>query len=328
MTTDTGFTFQAAMGEICKGVIETVAERPGESDAKRFIRQQTAVYAVMSFMPRDPLETMLAGHCVIFDHLLRDGARDSLRGQPEEIKLRARPQINASGKMFLAHLDKFKDMQARLVDNLAFQPATQDAAPAEPTPARTDAPPPQAAHAPDPAPTGPAAAAPVAAPAGAAAEQSRPATQPAPSGQPAPRPTAGQPAAHPAPVSAQTSAGQPADPSPTAARTAGQPEAHSAQKSASQPNGAATPVRVQAETPAGHPKPGPALLSQLSQAEFERALSPGRQNQTPLADAAGGADVVPVSPVPVQPSPEPSGQTAASEPPLRGSQAARVKELV
>ena len=127
MTTDTGITFQAAMGEICKGVLETVAERPGESDAKQSIRRQTAVYAVMSFMPRDPLEAMLAGQCVIFDHLLRDGARESLRGQPEQIRLRATPQIHASGKMFLAHLTAFKDMRGRQEETLAFQLPRRDA---------------------------------------------------------------------------------------------------------------------------------------------------------------------------------------------------------
>jgi hypothetical protein len=127
MTTDTGITFQAAMGEICKGVLETVAERPGESDAKQSIRRQTAVYAVMSFMPRDPAEAMLAGQCVIFDHLLRDGARESLRGQPEQIRLRATPQIHASGKMFLAHLTAFKDMRGRQEKTLAFQLPRRDA---------------------------------------------------------------------------------------------------------------------------------------------------------------------------------------------------------
>src|ERR1019366_8805536 len=72
-------------------------------------------------------EAMLAGQCVIFDHLLRDGARESLRGQPEQIRLRATPQIHASGKMFLAHLTAFKDMRGRQEETLAFQLPKRDA---------------------------------------------------------------------------------------------------------------------------------------------------------------------------------------------------------
>src|ERR1700692_1106351 len=112
MHTETGFTMLTAMGEITRAVIETVADRPGDSPARRLAppptppagrppRQQTTASTMMSFLPRDPVETMLAGQCVIFDHLLRDGAHDTLRGQQQDIKLRARPQILVAGKSFL-----------------------------------------------------------------------------------------------------------------------------------------------------------------------------------------------------------------------------------
>ena len=160
MDMDQTFTFQTAMGEICKDVIEAVAERPGDSEAKRYSRHQTTVYSMMSFMPRDPLETMLAGHCVIFDNLLRDGARDTLRGQPDLIKLRARPQLLASGKMFLADLDKFEHLRTRQHDKLSVQPPAREEA-ADPIPApepeapRTEAAPVPAAPEPEQAQTSP-----------------------------------------------------------------------------------------------------------------------------------------------------------------------------
>jgi hypothetical protein len=128
MHTETGFTMLTAMGEITRDVIETVADRPGDSPARRLTRQQTTASTIMSFLPRDPVETMLAGQCVIFDHLLRDGAHDTLRGQQQEIKLRARPQILATGKMFLAHLDRLAQMRTRLSDRFAVQPPVAQAA--------------------------------------------------------------------------------------------------------------------------------------------------------------------------------------------------------
>jgi hypothetical protein len=138
MDTDTTFSFQAAIGEICEGIIEAVAERPGDTAARRLLRHQTAAYSLMSFMPRDPLETMLVGHCVIFDALLRDGVKDTLRGQPEDIKLRARPGLHATGKMFLAHLKKFEQMRTRTPDKLFFQPPVE-----EPEDAAGESPPPR-----------------------------------------------------------------------------------------------------------------------------------------------------------------------------------------
>ena len=131
MNANTGFTFQSAMGEITRGVIETVAERPGDSETRRALRHQTTAWSMESFMARDPVETMLAGHCVIFHHMLHDYARDMLRGQPEEIKLRAYSSIHGSGKMFLAHLSKFEQLQTRAMEKLAGQPPVQDTPAAE-----------------------------------------------------------------------------------------------------------------------------------------------------------------------------------------------------
>ncbi|MGA3005515.1 MAG: hypothetical protein ABSE20_27745 [Acetobacteraceae bacterium] len=129
MHTETGFTIMNAISEITQEVIETVADRPGDSPAKRFARQQSTAWTMMSFLPRDPVEAMLAGHCVVFDNLLRDTARDALCGQPMELKRRTRSQSQAFGKLFLVHIEKFDQRQARLADQLAAQsPAGQNPA--------------------------------------------------------------------------------------------------------------------------------------------------------------------------------------------------------
>jgi hypothetical protein len=134
MTTDTTHPFHGAMTEICKTVISTVADHPNDSLERKVVRQQTIADTMVSLMPHDPLETMLAGQCVIFDAIVHDAARDLLRGQAQPFKLRSRPQICASARLFLANLTKFEQAQARAIDNLAAEQ------PAEMQPARRTTP--------------------------------------------------------------------------------------------------------------------------------------------------------------------------------------------
>ena len=129
MQSETTLTMLTAMGEIVREVIETVADRPGDLPARRIARQQATASTMMAFGPGDPVETMLAGQCVIFDHLLRDAAHDTLRGQQPEIKLRARPQVLATGKMFLAHLARLERIQTRAAARLAAQTPVVSPAP-------------------------------------------------------------------------------------------------------------------------------------------------------------------------------------------------------
>jgi len=120
-TNDPAHPFHATMTEICKGTIATVADLPGDSPARRALRQQTVADTMVSFQPHNPLETILAGQCVVFDHLVHEAARELLRGQAELLKLRARPQICASAKIFLAGLEKFEQLQARSAASLASE---------------------------------------------------------------------------------------------------------------------------------------------------------------------------------------------------------------
>ena len=132
-------TQKQLLTEIHRGIVETVADRPEDSPQRRARRQVATVHTVTSFLPRDVVETMLAGHCVIFDHLFRDGARDLLRGQAEAIKPRTRGGVNATGKMFLAHLDKLQEFRARPFDQTAAGIADPNVRPAEPPPRPAEA---------------------------------------------------------------------------------------------------------------------------------------------------------------------------------------------
>ena len=124
------FGFEQIVTELIRGVIETVADKPGLSPERRASVTQTVVCSVMAFNPRDPIEAMMAGHCVVYDHMLRDGAREMLRGQAELVMIQARPGVLAAGKIFLGTVAMLLRMQRRPEAQLAF---------ARPLPARDDA---------------------------------------------------------------------------------------------------------------------------------------------------------------------------------------------
>jgi hypothetical protein len=67
----------------------------------------------MAFLPRDAMETMVAGQCVMFDCLLRDATSDLLRSEAQPVKRRIRSQVIALGRSFLKQLEQLRLLQAR-----------------------------------------------------------------------------------------------------------------------------------------------------------------------------------------------------------------------
>lgn len=118
MSTEPDLSYHPAMNEICRDVMDCIGTRPGDTPARAARRTQMVADTMSSMMPLNPLETMLAGQCVMFDQLVLDATRDVMRGQTEDVKLRARPQICAMGRMLLAHLAKFQQLQAATVARL------------------------------------------------------------------------------------------------------------------------------------------------------------------------------------------------------------------
>ena len=107
--------------ELLRGIAETVAVRPGDTEARRAARHQAAAASVLAFLPRDPVEAMLAGQCVVFDHLVHDTARDMLRGMEDTARPRGRAQLIAMGGVFLKYVAELHRFQARPVETLASQ---------------------------------------------------------------------------------------------------------------------------------------------------------------------------------------------------------------
>jgi hypothetical protein len=136
MQAKSNFGYEQLVPELLRGLADAVADRPGESEAQRFARHRTAIFSIMAFHPRDAMETMLAGQCVMFDHLLRDAAHDLLRNETVPGKLRIRSQVTALGKLFLKHLEEWCRLRARPEQQTAASPPAESD---PPEPARQSA---------------------------------------------------------------------------------------------------------------------------------------------------------------------------------------------
>jgi hypothetical protein len=146
--------FETAMTEISHDLIEAIADHPGDAPARRLARQQVVADTMMSLEPQTPMETILAGHCLVFDHLILESAHQLLNCQEERIRLRIRPQVCASARMFLAELATFEKWHDRSMDRLAAEQRietrlVQPARPAAVAQARSPEPARVAATAPD-----------------------------------------------------------------------------------------------------------------------------------------------------------------------------------
>jgi hypothetical protein len=58
--------FRYALGDMAKAV----SERSGENEVQQFARCQAAAHMIMGFLPRDVIEVMLAGHCVMLHEVM------------------------------------------------------------------------------------------------------------------------------------------------------------------------------------------------------------------------------------------------------------------
>lgn len=119
------FGFEQLIPELLRGFADAVADRSGETEAQRFARYQTAIFSVMAFHPRDAAESMLAGQCVMFDHLLRDATHDLLRNETGPGKLRIRSQVTALGRLFLKQWEHWCQLRTRQEQQTAASPRVE-----------------------------------------------------------------------------------------------------------------------------------------------------------------------------------------------------------
>ncbi|MGA3006119.1 MAG: hypothetical protein ABSE20_30875, partial [Acetobacteraceae bacterium] len=101
---------------------KAVSVRRGETEARQFARCQAAVHMIMGFQPRDVIEVLLAGHCVMVHEVMTADVHDSLRGEAPS----NRRTLVALNKAFNDNLDRLERYRQRPAEG-------QRAAPEAPT---------------------------------------------------------------------------------------------------------------------------------------------------------------------------------------------------
>ena len=138
---------------LSRDVIDAIANRPGETEARRQDRAQGALCLIEAFEPRDGVEVMLAGQAVMFQSLIMDTIRDSHHAVTGQEAWRHRQAAVAMSRVQLSWFKELRLHDARryptaaeVADHAAVlsapapEPAsaTPPAAPVPAEPARTE----------------------------------------------------------------------------------------------------------------------------------------------------------------------------------------------
>jgi hypothetical protein len=126
-------------GPVLEGVIAALVDPRGLTEVALTAARRDVTDAVMGFEPADNIQIMMAGHCVIYDRLLRGAMRDVARADMGTNPSRARREVMACGRRFQASLDRLRRMQGRPVDRTIAQPRVMKPAASQPEAARVTA---------------------------------------------------------------------------------------------------------------------------------------------------------------------------------------------
>jgi hypothetical protein len=115
------------VGDIAKAL----CRREGETQQQRYDRTQAVAHTVMAFTPRDAIEAMLAGHCVMFHEMIVDSVHSTMGGEVMAKRRTTRGNIVAMDKAFGNNLDRLERYQSRQAQGAADARPAQDRAEAE-----------------------------------------------------------------------------------------------------------------------------------------------------------------------------------------------------
>jgi hypothetical protein len=101
---------------------KAISERSGETRQQALSRYQAAVRMIMSFLPRDVIEAILAGHCVMFHEVMTDSVRETLRGEPDTTRRGTRSNLVALNRVLSGNLDRLARSQSRPVEGQREEP--------------------------------------------------------------------------------------------------------------------------------------------------------------------------------------------------------------
>jgi hypothetical protein len=98
---------------IITDMAQAVSWRRDEPESRRLVRAQAAARTIVAFQPRDAIEAMLAGHCVMFHELIVDSVQTTLRGELDSTRRATRSGIVAMDKAFGANLLRLEQYRTR-----------------------------------------------------------------------------------------------------------------------------------------------------------------------------------------------------------------------
>jgi hypothetical protein len=113
MDTQPAFGLEDLLAHVVGGIAKAVSERDGESQHQQFVRCQAAVQTILTFLPRDAITAMLAGHCVMFHELIADSVHFTMRGEAAATRRATRSSIVAMDKAFGNNLARLEHDRTR-----------------------------------------------------------------------------------------------------------------------------------------------------------------------------------------------------------------------
>jgi len=107
-------------------IADALGSRAGESRARGEERARTVAGTILRFQPRDAVEAMIAGHCVIFHELIVDAVQDMARSADGAARRGTRSTIVAMDRAFGANLTRLERYRGRQTKGMADEQPPRD----------------------------------------------------------------------------------------------------------------------------------------------------------------------------------------------------------
>jgi hypothetical protein len=130
MDTAQAFGFEDLFRFAVSDLAKAVSERNGEDETRQFARCQAAAHMITGFLPRDVIEVMLAGHCVLLHEAMKGEIHDSLQAESGT----NRRTLIGLNKAFNDDLDRLQRYRQRPADDSRDAPEAPPAAAASAAP--------------------------------------------------------------------------------------------------------------------------------------------------------------------------------------------------
>jgi hypothetical protein len=136
-------TFQDLFSFVIGDMVKAITGRDGETREQQMARSRAAVHTILGFQPRDVIEAMLAGHCVMLHEVMTADVLATLRGDADAARPRPRSNVVGLNKAFNDTLNRLERYRRRPAEGSRDSTEAQSLAtsdPASPPSAETSEP--------------------------------------------------------------------------------------------------------------------------------------------------------------------------------------------